>query len=1215
MDSDAYAKMLDRVQAVPLEVLPDGVHTQEQLNVMEQYRDAVDSDILDFVRDVRTGANVRPQTVAMISDKAASEIQSLTGKEVYGNRVVLDSNGVRHIDKRHGVNGIADHSMADDADLARIEYVLDNYDTVRFDGDYADGYVDKNGKKAPIVVFEKRINGSYYVVEAVSDAKSKKNYVISAYKTKAANQSLDARAPQDTSENAAENTAFVNDSISNLSENVNANQKKRSYNETFVEKTDAPQELKNEFINNPDMYTALSNAETKAKADGILNGNNTDAALTEFRKLLDEKKPEAVPLGYSLSKKLYQEGRIDESVQLVRDMSRALTESGQFSQAAAITMLNNDPEAAKRYIIRELDTLNQKGREKYGKKWTDFELSEADLKKFDSIDPGDTDAIKAAYQSIYDRISKQYPSTMTEKLMEFRRISMLLNVRTNVRNVVSNALLYPVRWTADRVSALGEGVYSLIDPKYQRTQSINPIRSQNAKKLASEAFETVKTELLGDNKYEDSKGAIRDRQMFKGSKLSQMLDTVTNGAITKANQAMGKNVNPSLMETARNFTYWLLEKGDNVFVRKNFESRMASYIDAQGITDLESIPADAYTLATQEALKATFKDDSAFANLLSSFRKILNQTPGHFLGDAVMPFTKTPANLAMRGIDYSPAGVFNGVKTLKSAKSNADIAKGITQLGQAATGTAAIALGYALAGAGIISGSLSDDKDEAQFQKQQGQLAYAVKTPFGYLTYDWAQPASIPIILGVTIYDSINNDGNFINGLRNGFLASVDSWLELSPLQNISDIFGGYGSPAENVWDVLATDLPLSYLPAQLGAAARIGDTTQRVTYDQNSYLNNLMNQAKSKIPGLSETLPVAYDTWGNPIKRQDSTAEAAFANILNPGQFGNSNVTPIDGEISRLYDATGDTGVFPRKASWSEKVGGENTKLDNKQYSEYQRIMGTDAFDMVSALIESQAYNSLSDEQRAEVISGMYSFADALAKSEVLGYDVENSDTYKKTYSIYKEKGAEGVAIYLGIKQNQEGTKMTDKFSSVDSLDLSDDDKGYYLSKMVDVSEAASAIQRAYGDAGLYQWYSMRSKVDSESDMPYQIVQSGMPYEDMLNYASVLYEDGKEKTAREKAADALQKAQDNLSSYQLRQTIKSLRKSYEDENAKKEQSIQDKLSNISGGSSYGGLLEYIKELRKSRSGGSDLISHIESLRKEYNSSQNSNPLTPIGIQ
>ena len=105
---------------------------------------------------------------------------------------------------------------------------------------------------------------------------------------------------------------------------------------------------------------------------------------------------------------------------------------------------------------------------------------------------------------------------------------------------------------------------------------------------------------------------------------------------------------------------------------------------------------------------------------------------------------------------------------------------------------------------------------------------------------------------------------------------------------------------------MLTVDTPLSFLPAQLGAAARIGDTTQRVTYDQTSYLNNLANQAKAKIPGLSQTLPVAYDTWGNPIQRQDSTGEAAFANLLNPGQLGNANVSPIDDEISSLYDSTG---------------------------------------------------------------------------------------------------------------------------------------------------------------------------------------------------------------------------------------------------------------------------------------------------------------------
>lgn len=181
----------------------------------------------------------------------------------------------------------------------------------------------------------------------------------------------------------------------------------RGYNETLIQKTDAPQEVKNAFIENPDLYTQLSNADTLSRANEILANNDTSAAIAQYHSLLDNKNPVAVPLGYNLSKKLAQEGRLDESVQLVREMSRALTESGQFSQAAAITMLNNDPEAAKRYLVREIDTMNQKGREKFGKKWTDFELTESELKRFNDIETGDTDAIKALYEDVYNRLRKQ----------------------------------------------------------------------------------------------------------------------------------------------------------------------------------------------------------------------------------------------------------------------------------------------------------------------------------------------------------------------------------------------------------------------------------------------------------------------------------------------------------------------------------------------------------------------------------------------------------------------------------------------------------------------------------------------------------------------------------------------------------------------------------------------------------------------------------------
>ena len=873
-------------------------------------------------------------------------------------------------------------------------------------------------------------------------------------------------------------------SIPNSSQNVNATeesgiQRVRGYNETLIEKTDAPQEVKNEFIENPDLYTQLSNADTLSRANEILANNDLAAAIAQYHSLLDNKNPVAVPLGYNLSKKLAQEGRLDESVQIVREMSKALTESGQFSQAAAITMLNNDPEAAKRYLIREIDTMNQKGREKFGKKWTDFELTESELKQFNDIKAGDTKAIKALYEDVYNRLRKQYPSTFTEKLMEYRRVAMLLNVRTNVRNFVSNALLFPVRWTSDRVSALGEGFYSLINPSYQRTQSLNPLRSKQSRKLASDAFETVRAELLGDNKYEDAKGAIRDRQVFSGSKFSRMFDTITKGALTKANLAMGKDVNPSLMETARNFTYHLLQKGDDVFVRKNFESRMASYLDAQGIKNLEDIPADAYVLATQEAFKATFKDDSVLANGLSAFRQMLNKAPGKFLGEVVMPFTKTPANLAMRGIDYSPIGGVLAVKTFKNAKNNGDIAKGITQLGQAATGTAAIALGYALAEAGLLNGALSDDPDEAQFQKQQGELAYSVKTPFGYLTYDWAQPASIPLILGVTLHDSLNNDMDWTTGLKQGTVATVNSWLELSPLQNLSKIFGGYSSPAENVLDVLRYDLPLSFIPAQVGAVAKVMDTTQMSTYDKDNYWNNLLSQAKAKVPYLSKDLPATFNTWGQEVKRQDNLTEAVIANILNPGQFGNTSLTPLDDEVTRLYDSTDDNRVFPKKAA--RKIGDES--LDNAQYSEYQKVLGQNSYELFAGLMDSVVYDKISDDTKVETIESLYNFANSLAKNEVADYEI--SQKYKKAYGVYQDKGLEGAAQYYGLK-SYVSTLKTDDMTTNDAimqalsdLPMSEDEKGYWYCNLRDGSleKKAQYLKDAYGDKYAYQWYIIKEQ------------------------------------------------------------------------------------------------------------------------------------------
>ena len=83
--------------------------------------------------------------------------------------------------------------MANLNDIGRIQYVLDNYDTMR-QGGRSPSYttMKPNGKPgtAQTVVYEKTVDRKYYVVEAVPDTKAKTAFVVSAYMQKRAGASL-----------------------------------------------------------------------------------------------------------------------------------------------------------------------------------------------------------------------------------------------------------------------------------------------------------------------------------------------------------------------------------------------------------------------------------------------------------------------------------------------------------------------------------------------------------------------------------------------------------------------------------------------------------------------------------------------------------------------------------------------------------------------------------------------------------------------------------------------------------------------------------------------------------------------------------------------------------------------------------------------------------------------------------------------------------------
>ena len=161
------------------------VHTAAQNASIEEYKNSVDPAMAKYVDDVCAGKKLEPFVVSKTGDRMRSAMMELTGLDKVGDYTLLDNNGVKHITNRHaGGDGSADATMKESADVARAAYVLNNFDNAYLAKDRADGYMTSNGKHAPIVLFEKKIDGSHIVVEAVCDTKKNKNFIVSEYLSK-----------------------------------------------------------------------------------------------------------------------------------------------------------------------------------------------------------------------------------------------------------------------------------------------------------------------------------------------------------------------------------------------------------------------------------------------------------------------------------------------------------------------------------------------------------------------------------------------------------------------------------------------------------------------------------------------------------------------------------------------------------------------------------------------------------------------------------------------------------------------------------------------------------------------------------------------------------------------------------------------------------------------------------------------------------------------
>lgn len=770
-------------------------------------------------------------------------------------------------------------------------------------------------------------------------------------------------------------------------------------------------------------YDRVSDKSSINRAIRTIKEKEFWGALEEFRNSVSKGvvSKDIATLGQQLLINAADAGDGKATAELLSLYAQMETTAGQAVQAASILrkLAPSDQLYAAKRVVSELEKTIQKN-------YKDLEITidPSLIEEFNQqTDQAGRDAV---LDKIYQNVADQVPAKWKDKWNAWRYMAMLFNPRTHIRNIVGNVGFQPLRWTKDRVAATIEaGVSKVSGGRLGRTKSFaaNPALY----KAAWADWSNVR-DVLSGNKYDDIRTEINSRRrIFRTAPL----------------------------EAGRKINSWALEAEDAIFKRITYADALAGYLQSNGVTaeQMRNNTVDAQILsrardyAGREALKATYQDRNMVSDKVVQIARALGPA-----GEAVLPFKRTPANILVRGMEYSPAGL---AKTLtydliQVKRGKLTGAEAIDHIASGLTGSGLMALGAYLFAQGIVTSGGGDDEGQDTLNDLTGVQNYALNLPGGgNVTLDWLAPEALPFFMGVELMDSAGQGGSTAESISTALKSISDPMLELSMLQSLNDVIDSV-SFSENKLGALVSSALVSYftqpIPTFGGQIERSAEDVRMTTYtDKNlrlpTDLQYAIGRASARIPGWDYQQMPYIDAWG----REDSSGPLWLRmanNFLNPAYTSNKQVTPVDEEIQRIYDQTGDASVVPQRPERYITVDGERIDLSKEKYEQYATKRGQMQFEMLGNIIDNPTYRSMSDTDKAFVIDSVYEYADKTTKSEISSYRL---DGWVKT-AAHSDLSPEDYILFRAAITDIEGEDRKDRIMSViDRMNVSDEVKDDY--------------------------------------------------------------------------------------------------------------------------------------------------------------------------
>lgn len=779
-------------------------------------------------------------------------------------------------------------------------------------------------------------------------------------------------------------------------------------------------------------YKGITNEQTLQKAYESLKDGGKEETLSWFSKNEKNVKAEDVAKGWILLKQYQDAGDYEGAVEVAKKMRQMGTNAGQAVQAYNI-LSRLTPEGMFYYAQSELNEAYSKMVEGKSKQWIEanqdkFNLTQEEtqtildtMKEVPSLEDGREKNIKLA--QIQKLVSDKIPPTTGQSVKAWMRISMLFNPKTQVRNVMGNAVVLPVNATSD---VFAGALDKLISKKTGvRTTGVTKEGVKGyAKGFKKGVFES----------YDDFRKGINTRNV-EGNRFE-----IGEGKSFK-DKGIGKTLN-----RVDNMLSFALDVGDRGFYEATYTNSINNQMILNNTTEITQ---DMIDIATNEALQRTWQDSNNYTQAVLSIRKILNKAnvKGYGLGDVLIPFAKTPANLTKAIVDYSPVGLTKTLafdakrftNSLQNGQYSPQLQHDFVQnVGKGLAGTMLYTLGYALAKAGIATGEPDDDKDVKNFMKNSlGISSYSIKIGDKSFTYDWAQPVATPlaIMTNYVKYSKDNPDASAIDKAIKAMNIGTEQLLQQSFMESLNTVLNGNGTTLENLSQAVL-ELPARAVPTFCKQIADMVDGTQRSSFEYGQPIKSAINSVKAKIPGLSQTLPASVDTLGNDIQKYGGNNNL-WNVMLNPANTNKGQLTKTGQEIYNVYMNTGDSTIFPRTAPYYINNKGEKITMSSEQRNKFQRVSGKYVEESLDSLLNNKDFKNLNNNEKASIINEIVSDSYSKAKYDVLEID---SKEYLKTREILKNVSP---STYYNYKIITKGLKKdNDKIDKLVNSNYSNNEK-----------------------------------------------------------------------------------------------------------------------------------------------------------------------------